>query len=278
MKPLKLLLLPLAIASTLAVVGCSDNDDDTLDKTVDVTFRPTIDAEITRAIADGSAADQLVVVLFDNEMNQLSRQTIEMATATSQGVKLPLVPAMSYKVLFWAQHAGNSAYTIADDGTVSIDYAPFANAGFTAMENLDAFCATVDITVSGTSSTDVALHRPLAQINFADATAAPVAGTNTATVTLKGVATAYNPFTSTASGSADATFTFNDFTDETLTADGTTYYYVATAYAFAPTSERIDADYSFAQGETVVRTSSFSFIPVTRNKRTNIVGNIITSE
>lgn len=278
MKPLKLLFLPLAIASTLAFVGCSDNDDNTLDKTVDVTFRPTIDAEITRAIADGSAADQLVVVVFDDEMNLLSRQTIEMATATTQGVKLPLVPAMSYKILFWAQHAGNTAYTIANDGTVSIDYAPFANAGFSGMENLDAFCATVDITVSGTSTSDVALHRPLAQINFADATAAPVAVTNTATVTLKGVATSYNPFTSTASGSTDATFTFSDFTAETLTADGTTYYYVATAYAFAPTSERIDADYSFAQSETVVRTSSFSSILVTRNKRTNIVGNIITTE
>ena len=278
MKPLKLLFLPLAIASTLAFVGCSDNDDDTLDKTVDVTFRPTIDAEITRAIADGSAADQLVVVVFDNELNPLSRQTTEMATATTQGVKLPLVPAMSYKILFWAQHAGNTAYTIADDGTVSIDYAPFANAGFSGMENLDAFCATVDITVSGSSTSDVALHRPLAQINFADATTAPTAETDKATVTLKGVATAYNPFTSTASGSADATFTFTDFTNETLIADGTTYYYVATAYAFAPTSERIYADYSFAQGETVIRTSSFSAIPVTPNKRTNIVGNIVTTK
>ena len=278
MKPLKLLFLPLAIASTLAFVGCSDNDDNTLDKTVNVSFRPTIDAEITRAIADGSAADQLVVAVFDDEMNFFSRKTIDMATATTQGVKLPLVPAMSYKILFWAQHAGNTAYTIANDGTVSIDYAPFANAGFSGMENLDAFCATVDITVSGTSTTDVALHRPLAQINFADATAAPMAVTNKATVMLKGVATAYNPFTSPASGSADATITINDFTDETLIADGTTYYYVATAYAFAPATERIDADYSFAQSETVVRSSSFSSIPVTRNKRTNIVGNIVTSE
>ena len=53
MKPLKLFLQPLAIALTLAFVGCSDNDDNTLDKTVNVSFRPTIDAEITRAIADG---------------------------------------------------------------------------------------------------------------------------------------------------------------------------------------------------------------------------------
>ncbi|MDY4942768.1 MAG: FimB/Mfa2 family fimbrial subunit [Candidatus Limisoma sp.] len=278
MKPLKLFLQPLAIALTLAFVGCSDNNDNTLDKTVNVSFRPTIDAEITRAIADGSAADQLVVAVFDDEMNFFSRKTIDMATATAQGVNLQLVPAMSYKILFWAQHADNGAYTIANDGTVSIDYATFANAGFAGMENLDAFCATVEITVSGTSSTEVALRRPLAQINFADATTAPVAGTNKATVTLKGVATAYNPFTSTASGSADATFTFTDFTNETLIADGTTYHYVATAYAFAPTSERIDADYSFAQGETVIRTSSFSAIPVTPNKRTNIVGNIVTSE
>ena len=62
---------------------------------------------------------------------------------------------------FWAQNSATSAYVLDDDMNLTIDYTNSANND----ENRDAFFKTVEFTVTGSTSIDVELKRPFAQIN-----------------------------------------------------------------------------------------------------------------
>ena len=193
-----------------------------------------------------------------------------------------MIEGRSYTILFWAENGGNSAYTITDDGRITVNYDNYIEEGFAKMEEMDAFFGTSSFTVGTQKVEDngtITLSRPLAQLNFADNATQPKMGTHKAVVTFHSIATAFNPFTGTVEMSdTDKTFVFTDFPKETLSVEGSTYYYLSSNYLFAPQTGTINIsatiDLQNTDG-TSIKTIELSGITLEKNKKTNVTGSII---
>ena len=251
---------------------------------VSITFRPTLGGELgTRAIGDATGIDRLTVAVYEGSQSLSKKFYVskDWDTVNENGIELTLIEGRSYKILFWAENSGNSAYIISDDGRIEVNYGNYINGGFAKMEEMDVFFGTSSITV-GTQKVEnkeIKLSRPLAQLNFADNATQPERGTHKAVVTFHGIATAFNPFTGEVEMSnTDKTFVFTDFPTETMSIDGSTYYYLSSNYLFAPQTGTVDIsatiDLQNTDG-TSIKTIELSGITLEKNKKTNVTGSII---
>ena len=262
--------------AALAFFACT-NDDFLLQgegNDVTVTFHPAI--ETTRAIGDASSIDQLIVAVFEKGEEKY-RRTIAWNNVAS-GVDLTLIEGRQYNIIFWAQNNANTAYELTNEGKITVNYDNYLNAGFAAMEQMDAFYGVKDITVgSSNAEAEVILTRPFAQLNFADNTTQPVEGVHTARLTLSGIATAFDPINGTITENADKTFTFSDFTSEPLSVGGSTYYYITNNYLFAPAqgTATIAAQLVLKANGTEIKNIAISDITLEKNKKTNVLGAIV---
>lgn len=274
----------LAVIVLPLLAGCSDEG---FEQTVGngdaatITFRTRLDTDIkSRAISDGTTVDKLLVAVYEGETSPVETYRTEcvLSDALTEGVELRLLSGHSYKVLFWAFDEDNTAYTISDRGVITADYAGYLNGGFAKMEQLDAFCAVSSVTVSGNKAESIILTRPFAQLNFADNATQPVAGIHESEITFDNIALSFNPFTGKSVGEeVEKTFTFTDFTDETLESNGATYYYIATNYLFVPASGTVSATCRLKQADngTVITEHALPSIAIAANKRTNVLGTLV---
>lgn len=271
----------------LSLSACFNDDYllQTEGENVSITFRPTLGGELgTRAIGDAAGIDRLTVAVYEGSQSLSKKFSVskDWNTAKTNGIELTLIEGRSYKILFWAENGGNSAYTIKDDGRITVDYDGYINGGFAKMEEMDAFFGTSSITVGSQKVEDngtITLSRPLAQLNFADNTTQPETGTHKAVVTFHGIATAFNPFTGEVEMSdMDKTFVFTEFPTETMSIDGSTYYYLSSNYLFAPQTGTVDIsatiDLQNTDG-TSIKTIELSEITLEKNKKTNVTGSIV---
>ena len=157
-----------AAASMLFATSCSNDELEVVQSgnETQVSFSLGLEGAIgSRAISDGKSADVLMYAVFDKDGQRIS--TIEKVSKT--GVTFPttenitLAKGQTYKVAFWAQDDDCEAYTVSDDMKVTVDYE--ANNTSNNDETRDAFFKTVEFTVTGSTSIDVELKRPFAQIN-----------------------------------------------------------------------------------------------------------------
>lgn len=260
-----------------------------------VTFKVSADGALTRAISDGTTVDELVYRVFDKNGNPIARLPLfkEAAADLSSGhtVALTLAKGQIYKVAFWAQKAGNTAYSVNDNMQVAVNYS-----GANNDESRDAFFNAVEITVKDDVAQTVELKRPFAQLNVGSTTAdwnAAVASGATVTeskVTVKQAATTLNVLDGKVSGAADVNFTYAAKPGETLKVDadgdGTKedYEYLSMSYilpndATDGTQKTLaSAEFTFktASGTEIVVKNGLQNLPLQRNYRTNIVGNILS--
>ena len=289
----------------LATNGATDGN------MVNVTFNADFDQTlVTRGVAgesDGTAATKLYVAVY-NKDNQLIKaiskigvdgsQAVETVSNKQATVSFQLVKGQTYNFVFWAQNPNATADAVVfnpETGKVSVDYTKIkAND-----ESLDAFTAHVNnLTVTGAIAQDVTLKRPWAQVNYgsaqADWDAAVAAGITVAKskVTVNNVYTTLNALTGEVEGSATTadivlaanTIPASAATPRTLTVSGTNYKYIGLNYLLVGNEGQqslIKADLSlYKEGDDTnpVNTLTFSNVPVQRNYRTNIVGNLLTSQ
>lgn len=273
----------LLVAVLPLLAGCSEDVFEPAagdGSSVAVTFRASIDTGIqSRAISDGTSADRLLVAVYEGETPvKTYSNDYDLKNALTSGIELRLLSGHSYKVLFYAYDGDNTAYTVSDQGVITADYTDYLAGGFAKMEQLDAFYAVSEISVSGDKSESVTLTRPFAQLNFADNFTRPERGTHCSEVTLESVATSFNALTGETVGeTSNLTFSFTDFPDETLTSGSDTYYYIATNYLFVPASGKVSATCRLRQaaGGDVITERTISDIALTANKRTNVFGSLV---
>lgn len=290
-------------AGMLLATSCSNDELDVVQSgnEAQVTFSLGLEGGIaTRAISDGKSADILMYAVFDKDGQRIS--TIE--KVEKSGVTFPttenitLAKGQTYKVAFWAQDEDCKAYTVSDDMQVTVNYANNENK-VNNDETRDAFFKTVEFTVTGSTSIDVELKRPFAQINVGvtqeDWDAAVASGITIAqsSVVIKNAANEINLLTGAVQGDEVVTYTLNgipaeelkvdadgDGTKEAykwlsmsyiLPADNTTGYAKTTldnvAFVFAPTA-----------GENIAFNQGLNAVPVQRNWRTNILGKLLTGD
>ena len=301
----KLFLGMFAAAGMLLATSCSNDELDAVQSgnEAQVSFSLGLEGGIaTRAISDGKSADVLVYAVFDKDGKRLSNiQAVTKTDVTFPTTEsITLAKGQTYKVAFWAQDEDCKAYTVdTDKMSVAVNYANDENK-VNNDETRDAFFKTVEFTVTGSTSIDVELKRPFAQINVgvtkADWDAAVASGITVAqsSVVIKNAATELNLLDGTVSGETEVSYELANIPSEPailqVDTDGDgikeDYNWLSMSYILpsaAPTGYEKAAlenvAFVFASnGEPIEFNQGLNNVPVQRNWRTNIVGKILTGD
>ena len=284
----KLIKSALALATILFAASCQQENLEPAQSGSTVTYSVSVPEVATKAIGSGENVDQLVYAVY-----QVTGKTEEQAKTTlsesellyqktavvDNGVAvahLELINDQTYLVLFWAQV--ENQWFAADSyhfGTKGIsypnDYAP-NNDNFAAFSNVSY------ITVTGSEKKSITLTRPFAQLNIATNLPDPqyftpvIAGT---TVKVEGAATAYNVATGKAT-EAELTFVETAPIDENFKGYDS---YLSMNYVFVPDQQAtVKVSYTVRTEAHGTVTNTIENVPVAKNYKTNIVGNLLTSK
>lgn len=243
-----------------------------------VTFSVSTPEIASRAYSDGQTATVLQYAVYDAAGNELTDLTVTDAEIHgSTTVNLQLTTGNTYSVIFWAA-AEDAPYSV-DFGTktMTVDY----NGAVSNAENRDAFYKYHTFTVKGAQTETIELKRPFAQLNIgtADYAASESAGyvPTQSAVVVKNVYNTLNLATGVVENEVEANFALaNIKKDETFPVNG--YEYLAMNYLLvASDKETVDVEFTYTDG-TNAKTRTVGSVPVQRNYRTNIYGNLLTSD
>ena len=286
MKTLKYLA---AAALTLLAVSCNKEQVTEVPdgQMVDVTFTAALPGEMaTKAIGDGQTAKKLYVSVYENDDAKTKLELDKTATFTDlkTQVTFSLVKGKTYNFVFWAQAAEGAPYDVTDLKNIKISY----EGSEANDEKRDAFYATrKELKVNGALTETIKLYRPFAQVNFgtADYDAAVAAGVEPvkSVFTATDVATIFDTFEAEGKEAKDVvTFTESALPGETLVTKAGDYKWMTMNYILpmgkqdAKHISNVTAEFIPETGITVKASSPQT--PVQNNYRTNILGNLLTSQ
>ena len=248
-------------------------------KSATVTFEVGTPELETRAFSDGTTATVLQYSVYNaagEEMKDLRVTNGVIHGSTT--VNIVLTTGNTYTVIFWAA-APNAPYTV-DFGTktMTVDY----TAAVSNDEARDAFYKYHTFTVKGAQTETIELRRPFAQLNigtadYAASTSAGYTPTQSAVV-VKNVYSTLDLATGAVDDSAVVTFGSADIKkDETFPVAG--YKYLAMNYLLVGAEKSVvDIEFTYANASNDAKTRTVGSVPVQRNYRTNIYGNLLTSD
>ncbi len=286
-------------AGLLMATSCSTKQEDvTTDGEATVTFTAQVPSGVnSRApqektaateFGDGTTATNLQYAVYqvttDADNKETWAEIVDLeGTATFTNlqatVSLKLVNGNTYAVAFWADATTadeNSIYTFDKKNCeITADYQGVA----TSNEKLDAFYAVKEFKVAGASQETVELHRPFAQLNIgtADLGAATAAGytVNAAGVKVM-VPNKLNLKDGSVSGAQEVTFAQAAVPeDKTFPVAG--YSYLTMNYLLMSEDKTADNTVTISYDNKNVPERTFNNVPLQRNYRTNIYGNLLTS-
>ena len=278
-----------AAALTLLAVSCNKEQVTEVPdgQTVDVTFTAALPGEMaTKAIGDGQTAKNLYVSVYENDAEKTKLDLDKTATFTDlkTQVTFSLVKGKTYNFVFWAQAAEGAPYDVTDLKKIKISY----EGAEANDEKRDAFYATrKELKVNGALTETIKLYRPFAQVNFgtADYDAAVAAGMEPvkSVFTATDVATVFDTFEAEGKEAKDVvTFTESALPGETLVTKAGDYKWMTMNYILpmgkqdAKHISNVTAEFIPETGITVKASSPQT--PVQNNYRTNILGNLLTSQ
>lgn len=285
-----------AAALTMLAVSCNKEQVTEVPdgQMVDVTFTAALPGEMaTKALGDGQTAKTLYVSVYENDTEKTHLGDLD-KTATFTDLKtqvtFSLVKGKTYNFVFWAQAEGATCYDIDDLKNIKISY----EGAVANDENRDAFYATrKELKVNGALTETIKLYRPFAQVNFGtadlfDAAAAGFIPAQSA-FTATDVANVFDTFNAEGKVEGPATdkVTFAKAEipggGETLvTKDGTKYLWMTMNYILPVGKQgekhisNVTAEFISESGDPI--TASAPQAPVQNNYRTNILGNLLTSQ
>ena len=280
---MKKLLLVLAAAFTMVACQMDANDLNVATGDAVVSFAIETPVVASRAYSDGYTATHLQYAVYDangKELTNLTNTAAEIHGSTT--VDLQLVTGNDYTVIFWAA-APNAPYTVSFGGSlaeakVSVDY---TNA-LSNDENRDAFFKRHDFTVRGTQTETIELRRPFAQLNIGtnDYLAAKDAGyePTLSAVTVKNIYSTLKLADGAVEGAGEVVFGYNAIpTGETFpVAD---YDYLSMNYLLVAADKAlVDIEFGYGEANATPKTRIVGSVPVQRNYRTNIFGQLMTSD
>lgn len=305
-----------ALASMLLAAGCSQEEEpivNTGNEYVEASFTVDLGKDVqSRGLGEADLVNKLYYGIFDQngnaipviaDLTQVENYTNDfvgeaVVTNRQATVKMQLVKGQQYDFVFWAQVDGQNHYTIGETlKEITVNYNGDAND-----ETRDAFFACEpDYTVVSHFTKTVTLKRPFAQVNVgttvADYEAAKILlggyPVSQSQLVVKNIPSTLNLLTGAVSNpTATATFKMANFPDDKdattgtenydlLRVQGTNYVYLGMNYLLADVKgeqEVKDVTLSFANSAgKVINTFDITQLPVYRNYRTNIIGNILTT-
>lgn len=297
----KILIPAISLAAVLLTGACSidertsgGNGDEAM-----LTLNMGLDGAVqTRAIGDGTGADHLTYAVFDKTGTPIEGMKVSKDVTFPTTETITLAKGQTYRIAFWAQNKACTAYEVSDDMVVTIDY----EGALSNDEKRDAFFKTVEVTVTGDAELDVELTRPFAQLNVgiyeSDWTAGEAAGIviSTSKAVVKQAASTLNLLDGSVAAPVDVTFDFANIPAPTenlsvdLDGDGTpeTYKYLSMNYILPndgtttgdASTTLSDLEFTFhpEDGNDITLTQGLDAVPVQRNWRTNIIGQILSGD
>lgn len=265
-----------------------------------VTFSLGLEGEnvATKAISDGEKADKLIYAVFDENGTRISSIEAVQETGVTfpKTVTLTLAKGQTYQVAFWAQDNDCQAYTVNTETmnvAVSYDNAPNND------ETRDAFFAAETFTVDGDQEIGVTMRRPFAQINVgvteADWNAAVASGVeiSTSKVVINNAATSINLLTGAVANPVEVVYDFATIPAqfnpaENLVVGTETYKWLSMSYILVNDenggsskatleSEGLQFTFRPESGNDLMFFEGLNNVPVQRNWRTNILGQLLTN-
>lgn len=276
------------------LMSCTNEESLPVDEVSAVEFSFDLESAMSnsRAISDGKGANQLMYGVFDDQGKLIIKKAVKNNVTGLLGkdgykMTISLAKGKTYQVVFWAQNDQCEAYTVSDDMKVAIDYA-----GINNDESRDAFFATTDkFKVDASTSVSVVLKRPFAQVNVGafpfDLEYAKDLGMDVkqSTATIMNVPNEINLLDGTTEGEVDVTYSLSDIPAEKLMVDvdgngqKETYEWLSMSYILAnkeQSSHTMAFGFDNAEGNSPIVFDGLESVPVQRNYRTNIVGQILT--
>lgn len=268
---------------TTVVASCSKDEADGLDsrlssQIITVTI-PQNEIQTKASAADfgkGAQIDRCIMEIYRNGILYGERQTATV-TAGKATFNLRLVASQTYDFVFWAdcsEGGQDKHYNTTDLTAISV------NGDYTGNDDdFDAFfyCLS-DYAVEGAFSETVTLKRPFGQLNVKtnDLTAIPDAALHPTDVkvTFSAMPTSFNAMTGVVGDeTAEVSYTANviDAASGELSMD----------YIWAPEREANLADFSVTfinNGNDITTNDAFKNIPIRRNYKTNVSGNLLTKQ
>ena len=249
-------------------------------KTSVVTFSVGTPEIVSRAYSDGETATVLQYAVYDEDDELLPELTVNNGEIHgSTTVNLKLTTGKKYSVIFWAA-APNAPYKVDfATKTMTVDY----DDALSNDENRDAFYKYHTFTVKGTQTETIELKRPFAQLNigtsdYVDAAKAGYVPTKSA-VTVRNICNTLNFADGTVSGNAEVKFDYNAIpVGENFPVQG--YEYLSMNYLLVAAQKSL-VEIEFGYTETDANdamTRTVGSVPVQRNYRTNIYGQLFTSD
>ena len=287
----------LMAAAVLLTASCAKEDISSTigGGEVEVTFTANLAGLGTRAIADGNTVDCVYLAIFDaNNDAYLSELTVDAGYPVSNGqatIPVVLLKDKKYDLVFWAQKDGTGAYTLdLENRQVKANYGAAAN-----NEARDAFFNISNDWTAGKDNTTFELRRPFAQINVGNSDAdVKYAKQNGSVISQSAMTVTTNVYDTIelVNGSLTGTEVSAEFTlaaIPTETVKGTVdpthdallnaseeYNYLAMNYLLVNDRQLVDLVFNFTDGTTTFERKYYQ-VPVQRNYRTNILGQIISS-
>ncbi len=277
-------------ALLLSTASCADEQfaGDLTGGETTVTFNAQLPAGLqTRAAGDGQRATTLSYAVYEQGTTTpviTSEDEVNFVNGHAT-LSLKLAKGKTYDFLFWADAYGKgdtkNPYTV-DFGTQTLTV-NYKNA-LSNDESRDAFFGTKKVAVKGAVSENITLKRPFAQLNIGtnDMEEAKAAGLNTgdlqSSVTVSGIFKSMNLMSGEVFNSVeDVTFGLNAIPEETFTADGRTFNYLALNYLLVSKEKGlVNCKFTYTDGATTDNTLTIDNVPVQRNYRTNIFGSLLT--
>ena len=260
-----------------------------------VTFKVNTQQVGTRAATgEGALADSLYYGVYEYVNNQWALVPTISKTNSAQPISLEgtvvnirLAKQKKYSVIFWAQSDSTMFAVNWGEHKISLKSPIYANA-----EGYDAFWACDTVTLTGALSKEINLVRPFAQLNIgisdADLKAANEASVDvvSSAVTVRGVPTSMDLMGGTVADAAVdnaahvANYALNTIPDSAVwTFPVPGYKYLALNYVLVGSDKSLtNVELSYKDSEGLAYSNVFTDVPVRRNYRTNIYGDLLTNE
>lgn len=285
----KIFWIAASVAGLFAAASCQKESAKTGEAVVTLSVEVPASLE-TKAIAKAENADIVYYEVWNADWSKqlfpvdnaaLASEKVENKTAT---VELTLVADQTYNFIFWAQNEACGAYDVNELKKVKVNYDVISANG--NKDVYDAYYAVKALTVTGPINETIKLYRPFAQLNFGASKMESSFGNielGATSVTVNSLATVFNTIAGVGETPAAAPVTFVAeglaSTAEKLVTNNSEYTWVTMDYMLMmdeKTTVDIIADFVVKEIGTV--NHSISSVPLQRNYRTNIVGDLFTTD
>lgn len=277
-----------ALAGLMTTACSTDDAVSDAENYATVSFTVAAPEMATRTLGDGMTARNLSWGVYDADGNYLPKLSSENAEpvvfpagSLSTTVEIDLVNGKSYHVIFWAEADGSPYKVDFESQLMTYDYSE-QNPLLANQEKYDAFFASHPIAeVKGPRTEPVELKRPFAQLNIATADTQKAAdGGLVVDKTQVAVTTCntLNLFSGVASGTQTHCYALSELIDDVIKVGSKEYDLLSMNYLLVNgEKELVEVAFTVAEGTSYSRTYNYQSVPLRRNYKTNIIGNLLTS-